>query len=160
MIVEFLDRATLEEIESALKDGEHHVVHFSGHGGCNEYDSRETGVLNLEDEWGNIKAATGKELAMCLKKFTSIRLVVFSACETAHACESGVVGAMLKEGIPTVLGMRYPVNDMQLLNLLPVYMMISARANLWTKPCSWPDKHFMTRMWRISKPANRTNRTP
>jgi tetratricopeptide (TPR) repeat protein len=111
VVVEFLDIATLEEIKSALKEGEHHVVHFCGHGSYNEDDSRKTGVLYLEDEWGNVKDVTGKELAICLKKFPSIRLVVLSACESAHAHESGVTGAMLAEGIPAVLGMRYPVND-------------------------------------------------
>lgn len=111
VVVEFLDIATLEEIEKTLQEGQHQVVHFSGHGAHREGSSQDSGVLYLEDEWGRVKAVTGQELAKTLIKFSFIRLVVLSACETARADESGVAGALLKAGIPAVLGMRYPVGD-------------------------------------------------
>jgi tetratricopeptide (TPR) repeat protein len=111
VVVEFLDIATLEEIEKSLREGQHQVVHFSGHGAHREDSLHDSGVLYLEDELGRIKAVTGQELAKTLTKFSFIRLVVLSACETARADESGVAGALLKAGIPAVLGMRYTVGD-------------------------------------------------
>jgi CHAT domain-containing protein len=38
-------------------------------------------------------------------------LVVLSACESARADDAGVAGALMKNGIPAVVGMRYPVDD-------------------------------------------------
>jgi tetratricopeptide (TPR) repeat protein len=111
VVVEFLDIATLEEIEKSLRESQHQVVHFSGHGSHPETSSQDRGVLYLEDEWGCVRAVTGQELAQSLKKFPFIRLVVLSACETARADETGVAGAMLKAGIPAALGMRYHVDD-------------------------------------------------
>ncbi len=111
VVVEFLDIATLEEIEKTLKQGEHQVVHFSGHGGHFDWSVQKRGVLYLEDEWGRVKEVTGEELAGVLSKYGSIQLVVLSACETAHAEDYGVAGALIKGGIPAVLGMRYPVSD-------------------------------------------------
>jgi len=111
VVVEFLDIATLEEIEKSLKQGEHQVVHISGHGAHFDWSEQKRGVLFLEDEWGRVKEVTGEELARVLMKYGSIQLVVLSACETAHAEDYGVAGALIKGGIPVVLGMRYPVSD-------------------------------------------------
>ncbi len=111
VMVEFLDIATLDEIERSLSRAEHHIVHFSGHGGHWEQEELRTGVLYLENEDGSTFAVTGEALAQCLKKFKSIKLVVLSACETARAETHGVAGALIKNGIPAVLAMRFPVGD-------------------------------------------------
>lgn len=111
VLVEFLDIATLEEVEKALSEGGHHVVHFSGHGGHFDQSDQKRGVLYLEDEWGRVKEVRGEELARVLSKYGSVQLVVLSACETAHAEDYGVAGALINGGIPAVLGMRYPVSD-------------------------------------------------
>lgn len=111
VVVEFLDIATLEEIEQSLKAGEHHVVHFSGHGQYPDLSKQKTGVLYLEDELGRTKPVTAAQLAHLLKRYNSVRLVVLSACETAHSEDYGAAGALIQQGIPAVLGMRYPVSD-------------------------------------------------
>lgn len=111
VMVEFLDIASLDEIEKSLSRGEHHIVHFSGHGIHWEDEDLEAGLLFMENEDGSTFAVTGEELAESLKKFSSIKLVVLSACETARAEPHGMAGALLKNGIPAVLGMRFPVGD-------------------------------------------------
>lgn len=111
VMVEFLDIASLDEIEKSLSRGEHHIVHFSGHGIHWEDEDLEAGLLFMENEDGSTFAVTGEDLAEILRKFNSIKLVVLSACETARAETYGVAGALIKNGIPAVLGMRFRVGD-------------------------------------------------
>ncbi len=111
VLVEFLDIATLDEIEKSLQAGEHHILHFSGHGVYLDLSQQKSGVLYLEDEEGKTVKVTGKELARRLKTYSSLRMVVLSACESAHSEDYGVAGALISGGIPTVLGMRYEVSD-------------------------------------------------
>jgi len=107
VMVEFLDIASLDEIEKSLSRGQHHIVHFSGHGVHWEDEDLEAGLLFMENEDGSTFAVTGEELAESLKKFSSIKLVVLSACETARAEPYGVAGALIKNGIPG--GSRYAI---------------------------------------------------
>lgn len=111
IMVEFLDITTMDEIEQALQAGDHHVVHFSGHGVHLDLSGQKSGVLYLEDEFGNTVEVTGKELSERLRAYSSIRLVILNACETAHSDDYGVAGALIYGGVPTVLGMRYTVSD-------------------------------------------------
>lgn len=111
IMVEFLDITTMDEIEQALQAGDHHVVHFSGHGVHLDLSGQKSGVLYLEDEFGNTVKVTGKELSERLRAYSSIRLVILNACETAHSDDYGVAGALIYGGVPTVLGMRYTVSD-------------------------------------------------
>lgn len=111
ILIDFLDTATLADIEQSLRDGEHHIVHFSGHGVHVDFDKEKSGMLYLEGEDGRTIKVTGKELARCLEKYNTLRLVVLSACETAHSEDYGVAGALIDSGIPTVLGMRFQVSD-------------------------------------------------
>lgn len=111
VLVEFLDAATPDDIEKALAAGEHHVVHFSGHGAHLDFQQHKSGVLFMENEEGKTMQVAGKELARRLRKYSSIRLVVLSACETARSVDYGVAGALINGGIPTTLAMRYTVSD-------------------------------------------------
>jgi tetratricopeptide (TPR) repeat protein len=111
VVVEFLDIASLEEIDRALAKGAHHIVHVSGHGAHLDVSDQPVGVLFLEDEAGSTVAVSGKELAQRLNKHGSVKLVVLSACETARAEEFGTAGALIKAGLPAVLAMHYPVSD-------------------------------------------------
>ena len=108
VLIDFLEIGSLDEIENALSEGQHHIIHISGHGGHREGDS---GILSLEDEYGNAVEVTGEELAKRLIKFSDLRLIFLSACETARAEEFGIAGALIKHGMPAVLGMRYSVTD-------------------------------------------------
>ncbi|MEL6672466.1 MAG: tetratricopeptide repeat protein [Bacteroidota bacterium] len=111
VVFEILDIASLENIREALSNGQHHILHISGHGVHAEQKESSTGYLYLEDENGETAKVSGEELAAALKDFSSLKLIMLSACETARAEEKGVVGALVQAQMPAVIGMRYPVTD-------------------------------------------------
>ncbi len=117
LIVDFLDIADPESIETALQKGEHHIVHISGHGS----HGKEHGVLYLETETGDTLKVSGDELGSILSRCQSFKLVVLSACETARAENQGVAGALIHKGIPAVLAMRYPVTDITATNFTSTF---------------------------------------
>ncbi|RCR69035.1 tetratricopeptide repeat protein [Larkinella punicea] len=110
LVMEILDCANLEEIKEALAARSHDIVHISGHGSY--VDAVKEGVLYLEDEDGNERQTTGRELGKALNGFSSIKLLVLSACETAVG---GSVGSTAEQmaavGLPAVLAMRFSVTD-------------------------------------------------
>ncbi len=108
VVVEFLEIASLKEIEKALEKGGHNIIHISGHG---SHQENTAGYLYLENEDGNTDKVSGENFADCIKKYSSVNMVILSACETATAEEYGVAGALIKAEIPAVIGMRYPVSD-------------------------------------------------
>jgi len=110
IVIEFLDNASLEEIESALTARRHDIVHISGHG---SFDAKvKKGVLYLEDEEGNEEQISGKALGEQLSRHNCIRLLILSACETAIAGIDGTGEQLaIASGIPAILGMRFAVTD-------------------------------------------------
>jgi tetratricopeptide (TPR) repeat protein len=109
IVVEWLDNASLPEIDQALKARKHDIVHISGHGAYHEEVKR--GVLYLEDEEGNERQHPGRELGEVLRYHQCVRLVLLSACETAVAGPEGTAEALAASGIPAVLAMRFSVSD-------------------------------------------------
>ncbi|MFZ2899915.1 MAG: tetratricopeptide repeat protein [Saprospiraceae bacterium] len=107
--IEWLDNASLEEIDQALQQRRHDIVHISGHGAFHEAVKR--GVLYLEDADGNERQCTGRELGERIKYHQSVKLVVLSACETAVAGAEGTADDLAATGIPAVLAMRFSVTD-------------------------------------------------
>ncbi|MEM6297525.1 MAG: CHAT domain-containing protein, partial [Bacteroidota bacterium] len=72
LVIQFLDIASLEEINQAIQKGQHDILHISGHG---SYDKAgKKGVLHLEDEEGNHREASGQELAATLRCHSCLKL--------------------------------------------------------------------------------------
>jgi tetratricopeptide (TPR) repeat protein len=110
LVMEILDCANLDEITAALRARQHDVVHISGHGAYLE--DLKQGILCLEDEDGNEQQVTGKALGEALKAFSSIKLLVLSACETAVGGSDGSTAEQMADvGLPAVLAMRFSVTD-------------------------------------------------
>ena len=66
IVIEFLDNASLDELNKALRDRQHDIVHISGHG---SYDKAEhKGVLYFENEYGDEEQVTGKALGETLRQ--------------------------------------------------------------------------------------------
>ncbi len=108
-----LRHASLDELRAALLDHEVHLLHFLGHG---EYDPiTSEGVLLFEDEAGNPRRVTGEELAEQVADQKSLRGVFLNACWTARAGHgspfSGVATALVRAGVPAVLGMQFEISD-------------------------------------------------
>jgi tetratricopeptide (TPR) repeat protein len=109
IVSEFLDTASLHEIEESIRDHHHDILHISGHGSYNK--DNLNGVLYLEDQNGNECQVSGQELGEILQARTSVKLVILSACETA-VVGNGIVEAISTAGIPAVIAMRFPITDM------------------------------------------------
>ena len=104
-LVDFIEIPSKENIKNALKE-DFDIIHISGHG----LHAKE-GYLVLENENGETVLTTGEDFAKMISGNASLKMVVISACETARAEDEGLAGALLKQGIPAVLAMRYPVTD-------------------------------------------------
>ena len=108
LVIEFLDTASLKEINDALQKHHHHIVHISGHGSYNE--KAHQGVLHLEDDEGKHLEVTGAQLGETLRQHECLKLLILSACETAIA-GNGVVEQLATFGIPALVAMRFSVTD-------------------------------------------------
>jgi streptogramin lyase/CHAT domain-containing protein len=112
--LEWLDSATLAEIDRRVGNpDELHVIHYIGHGA---YDDRtQGGILVLEDSAGGVHEVTGEELGGLLRDERSLRLVVLNSCEGARTSHvdpfSGVASALLRCGLPAVVGMQAEITD-------------------------------------------------
>ena len=104
-LVDFIEIPSKENIKNALKE-DFDIIHISGHG----LHAKE-GYLVLENENGETELTSGEEFAKLISGNSNLKMVVISACETARAEDEGLAGALLNQGIPAVLAMRYPVTD-------------------------------------------------
>jgi len=111
--LERLEEATLAALQRKLRQGEYHILHFIGHGTFSE--SREDGVLVMEDELGRSRPVSGQDLGMLLHDHRSLRLAILNACEGARTSSSdpfaGTAQSLVQQGIPAVIGMQFPVTD-------------------------------------------------
>lgn len=89
-----------------------HVWHFIGHGSFNERE--QSGHLYFDTEYGS-RQVTGFELATLFRDHRALRLVVINACESATSDDSdamsGIAGALVERGVPTVVAMQFPISN-------------------------------------------------
>ncbi len=108
-----LPHASLDELHAGLLKHDVHLLHFLGHG---EYDpSSGEGTLLFEDDLGNPRRVTGEELADQVADHPGLRGVFLNACWTAKSGHgspfSGVATALVRAGVPAVLGMQFEISD-------------------------------------------------
>jgi Tol biopolymer transport system component/outer membrane protein assembly factor BamD (BamD/ComL family) len=114
--VEFMERATILELQDRLGEQPCHVLHYMGHG---DFDARTGhGALVYEDEHGDGVMVDGSTLGVLLRDVPTIRLVFLNACETAKVTRekgldpfAGVAAAVVMAGIPAVVAMQFPISD-------------------------------------------------
>lgn len=112
--VEVLQGASLGSLREAFPAAGFHVVHFIGHGLYAEGEG--TSRIVLEDAQGRPAPVAGEELAQTLRDFSMLRLVFFNSCDTARTHEagfrpySGVANALLRNGIPAIVAMQFPIS--------------------------------------------------
>jgi len=108
-----LGRADREQLREALLAGPVHVLHFVGHGVVEAGE----GKLFFERQSGVAQPIDGRALAIEIKDFKDLRLVILNACRTADAVGggvdplAGVANALVLGGIPAVIGMRSLISD-------------------------------------------------
>jgi len=116
---EFHADATVETLEDALAR-EAHVFHFAGHGEFQgdmgtAFGSLEgEGALVLLDEDRGPFLFPAEKLAQNLRG-RGVRLALLGACEGGRRDQvnawTGVVPALIRAGIPAVVGMQYTIRD-------------------------------------------------
>jgi uncharacterized RDD family membrane protein YckC len=111
-----LDRlpvGSLAALQRPLRTGDYHVLHFVGHGLYDE--TVQDGALVLEDDNGQSRLVTGRDLGMMLRGSRSLRLVVLNACEGARSAVDdpfgGVAQALVRQGLPAVIAMQFEISD-------------------------------------------------
>ncbi|MBN1657503.1 MAG: PD40 domain-containing protein [Anaerolineae bacterium] len=116
VVVEYVERATLEVLQDRLAAHAPHVLHYMGHGSFDRQSG--CGVLLLEDEAEKGLPVDGTTLGVLLRNVPTLRLVFLNACETARVARrdeldpfAGVAAAMVMAGIPAVVAMQFPISD-------------------------------------------------
>lgn len=112
IVVDHLEPATLGALVAHLEHTRYQVLHFIGHG---FFDRERGGALVLEDEQGGEQKVSAEHAAALLRAHTSLRLVVLNACEGARAAAgdafTGVAQSLVRQGIPAVVAMQFPISD-------------------------------------------------
>ena len=119
---EYAPKARLEDLLDLLAQPAD-ILHFAGHGifqqkaggASGTYGSREgAGYIVLEDESGKASAVPAERLALLLQN-RGVRLAVLGACQTGTRDSvnpwTGVATALVRAGIPAVIGMQFKVLD-------------------------------------------------
>lgn len=108
-----LDKATLRELQRALRRTDYHIFHFIGHGGFDQ--AAGDGVLVLENDSGQSRKVTGRELGTILHDSRTIRLAVLNSCEGARSGTSdpfgGAAQSLAVAGVPAVIAMQFEITD-------------------------------------------------
>ena len=111
--LERLPRPTRGALQSRLRQGNVHVLHFVGHGYA-DAEQGENGLV-LEREDGSSHRLGGLDLALLLHDHPSLRLVLINACQggTADPWDSyaGVAQTLVQQGVPAVLAMQSDISD-------------------------------------------------
>ena len=107
-----LERAwppTMDRLRALVANRQQRVVHFMGHGGKNE---RDEAVLCFEQDNGSPELISAREFTRRLRG--GVFLVTLNACESAEPGEthfSNLAAALVREGLPYALGMRFAIHD-------------------------------------------------
>lgn len=111
--IDWLEAATLAELQKALRRGEYHVFHFIGHGDFDEVVQR--GWLAFEDENETVDRVYADRLCAVLSNHRSLRLAVLNSCKGAQSAAQnpfvGTAAALVQQGLPAVVAMQFPISD-------------------------------------------------
>jgi len=111
--INWLTNATLSQIQRALRRNHYHILHFIGHGWADL--AHEQSGLVLVDELGRGDPVEVDRLAILLQNHATLRLAFLNACEGARQVEgepfAGVAQHLVRQGLPAVIAMQFPVSD-------------------------------------------------
>jgi hypothetical protein len=111
--IDWMEDATLANLQRRLRGGEYHIFHFIGHGGFDK--ATEEGVLLLEDEQDRGWPAGARRIGTLLHDHRSLRLAVLNACEGARNSRQdpfgGVATTLVRAGVPAVVAMQFEITD-------------------------------------------------
>lgn len=104
--LDILRNTTLSDLESALRGGGYHILHYLGHATIIE----DNGVLFFADSREKSVSVDGYRLGEILNG-TGVKMVFLNGGETAFGKKSGigVAEALIKTGIPIAIAYKYVV---------------------------------------------------
>jgi len=110
IVIEFLENASLFELDKALHARQHDIVHISGYGAY--HTAQNKGVLYFENEEGNEEQVSGAALGETIRQHSCVKLLVMCISETAIAgIEGGISEQATAYGIPSIVAMRFALTD-------------------------------------------------
>ena len=117
--IDYLEDATLDQIDETVRTVNPHVIHYTGHGG---YDrEKQASFLALENDDGKLHRAYADELAPIVREADNLRLLFLSGCQTAQTgaddAFAGVATGLLNVGVPAVIAMQFSILDSSATNL-------------------------------------------
>lgn len=108
-----LNPPTLDELQSVLRRGTYHIIHFIGHGEFNK--TAQQGALVFENDKHSSRLVSDERVATLFNDHKSLRMVLLNACEGARTSAgnpfAGVAPRLVQRGIPAVLAMQFPISD-------------------------------------------------
>ena len=103
--------ASVNALRDALRQGEYRVLHYVGHG---IIQPQIGAALLLANEKGRKRVVRARTLARELQA-SSAAVVVLNACQSATMSTAfsfmGLAPALIRAGLPAVIGMQYPILD-------------------------------------------------
>ncbi|MCD4779627.1 MAG: CHAT domain-containing protein, partial [Candidatus Omnitrophica bacterium] len=118
--VDFTEDASFETIGSYLIEKDYHIVHFTGHGTYKD----GKGYLCLETEDAKARMVDNRSIADLLAD-RGVRLVVLSACVSGKVSNkeayTDLASILVKENIPAVVAMQYPILDISVIQFTSVF---------------------------------------
>ncbi len=108
-----LSRPTRPALDDRLSNYQPHILHFMGHG---EFDPKtaESGLF-LEDKHGHGQRLESARLGTLVRDYPALRLAVLNTCEGARSSPAdpfgGVAQTLVRQGIPAVVAMQFPISD-------------------------------------------------
>lgn len=111
--IDFVDKATITELQKLLRHPKYHVFHFIGHG---EFDENHNqGVLAFEKDDESVHYINAEQLSVILNNHRSFRLVVLNSCKGARTSLTnsfaGTATTLTQQGIPAVVAMQFRISD-------------------------------------------------
>ena len=122
-------------MEAARRDGRpYHVVHFDGHGTTLPLEGG-IGALCFEQADGAMDLVRATQFGDVMARY-NIPLVVLEACRTATKTfsQDTVAGALLRQGVGTVLAMGHAVHVDMTRELMAAFYQAIAAARRWARP--------------------------
>jgi CHAT domain-containing protein len=104
-----------------VSKGQYHIIHYNGHGYFDETDPKNSFIFFREnlDNKGRIVALTNEQLGMALTDNTTTQFMYMSCCQSGSMQTdykrlsggfTGLLHALIVGGVPSVLGMRWPIS--------------------------------------------------
>lgn len=108
--IEYVEQATLQNLENALAKKPFHILHYSGHGVMTARGS----MLVMEDDKGMSLPVSLDQLAPIISKGQDLRLIFLSACKAGNINEtkasSGIATGLMRV-VPAVVAMQFSILD-------------------------------------------------